>query len=34
MTEPLEETPTLDPFEDDGEVVIIDGYTYWHKVLA
>lgn len=20
--------------EDDGEVVIIDGYTYWHKVLA
>ena len=20
--------------EDDGEIVIVDGYTYWHKVLA
>lgn len=20
--------------EDDGEIVIIDGFTYWHKVLA
>jgi len=20
--------------EDDGEIVIIDGYTYWHKVLT
>ena len=20
--------------EDDGEIVIVDGHTYWHKVLA